>query len=120
MAGRLLVAQGAINRPGDLLARPGPNRAAQGSAPALGRRRRLLEPQVRKYRGLIDVHGDLFGTTLSRYVLSASQLRSAPATREVDQVLGDQRHGAPRALLPRCVGRRVDNHLTDDSPACMV
>jgi len=69
---------------------------------------------------LINVNGDLFGTTLSRYMLSARQLRSATVAREADQVLGYQRHGPPRALLPRCVGRRVHNHLTHDSPACMV
>ena len=66
------------------------------------------------------MNGDLFGTTLSRYMLSARQLRSATVAREADQVLSYQRHGPPRALLPRCVGRRVHNHLTYDSPACMV
>jgi hypothetical protein len=69
---------------------------------------------------LINVNGDLFGATLSRYMLSARQLRSATVAREADQILGHQRHGPPRALLPRCVGRRVHNHLTHDSPACMV
>jgi hypothetical protein len=54
---------------------------------------------------LINVNGDLFGTTLSRYMLSARQLRSATAAREADQVLCYQWHGSPRALLPRCVGR---------------
>lgn len=53
-------------------------------------------------------------------MLSARQLRSATSAREPDQVLSHQRHGPPRALLPRCVGRRVHNHLTDDSPACVV
>ena len=66
------------------------------------------------------MNGDLFGTTLSRYMLSAHQLRSATVTREVDQVLSYQRHGPPRALLPRGVGRRVHDHLTHDSPACVV
>lgn len=66
------------------------------------------------------MNGDLFGATLSRYMLSARQLRSATVAREADQILGYQRHGPPRALLPRCVGRRVHNHLTHDSPACMV
>ena len=66
------------------------------------------------------MNGDLFGTTLGRYVLSARQLSSATVAREADQVLSYQRHGPPRALLPRCVGRRVHNHLTYDSPACMM
>jgi hypothetical protein len=66
------------------------------------------------------VNGDLFSTTLSRYMLSARQLRSATVAREADQILSYQRHGPPRALLPRGVGRRVHNHLTYDSPACMM
>ncbi len=66
------------------------------------------------------MNGDLFGTTLSRYMLSARQLRSATVAREADQVLSYQRHGPPRALLPRRVGRRVHNYLTYDSPARMV
>ena len=63
---------------------------------------------------------DLFGTTLSGYVLSARQLRSATIAREADQVLSHQRHRPPRAFLPRRVGRRVDNDLTHDSPPRMV
>ena len=66
------------------------------------------------------MNGDLFGTTLSRYMLSARQLRSATVAREADQVLSYQRHGPPRALLPWGVGRRVHNHLTHDSPTCMM
>jgi len=69
---------------------------------------------------LINVNGDLFGTTLSGDMLSARQLRSATITREADQVLRYHRHGPPRALLPRGVGRRVHNDLTHDSPARMV
>jgi hypothetical protein len=69
---------------------------------------------------LINVSGDLFGTTLSRYMLNARELRSATVAREADQVLSYQRHGPPRALLPGCVSRRVHDHLTYDSPACMV
>ena len=65
---------------------------------------------------MINVNGDLFGTTLSRYMLSARQLRSATVAREANQVLSHQRHRPPRALLPRRVGRRVHNHLTHDSP----
>jgi hypothetical protein len=54
---------------------------------------------------LINVNGDLFGTTLGGYVLSSREWRSATVAREVDQVLGYQWHGPPRALLPRGVGR---------------
>ncbi len=64
--------------------------------------------------------GDLFGATLSRYMLSARQLRSATVAREADQVLSYERHRPPRAFLPRGVGRGVHNDLTHDSPAGMV
>jgi hypothetical protein len=80
----------------------------------------VLEPQVGKYRGLIDVNGDLFGAALGGDVLSAHQRRAPTVTRKADQVLGYQRHGAARALLPRCLGRRVDDDLPDDSPSRMV
>jgi hypothetical protein len=69
---------------------------------------------------LINVTGDLLGATLSGYMLSARQLRSAPAAREADQVLSYQRHRPPRTFLPWCVGRRVHNDLTNGPPARMV
>jgi hypothetical protein len=69
---------------------------------------------------LINVTGDLFGTTLSGYMLSARQLCSTTVARETDQVLSYQRHRPPRAFLPWGVGRRVHNDLTHDSPARMV
>ena len=65
-------------------------------------------------------HDFLFGTTLSGYMLSASQLRSAAVACEADQVISHQRHRPPRAFLPRGVGRRVHNDLTHDSPARMM
>ena len=69
---------------------------------------------------MINVNGNLLGTTLSGDVLSSHQLRSATVAREADQVLGYQRHGPPRALLPRGVCRGVHDDLTHDSPAHMV
>ena len=69
---------------------------------------------------MINVTGDLFGTTLSVYMLSARQLRSATVARETDQVLSYQRNRPPRAFLPWGVGRRVYDDLTHDSPARMV
>ena len=69
---------------------------------------------------MINVTGDLFGTTLRSHMLSARQLRSATVAREADQVLSHQRHRPPRAFLPRGVGRRVHNDLTHDSPARMM
>ena len=48
-----------------------------------------------------------------------SGVRPAPSA-ERNEILGYEWHGAPRALLPRRVGRRVDHDLTDDPPASMV
>jgi hypothetical protein len=63
---------------------------------------------------------DLLGTALSGDVLSARQ-RGAPSFAcKGDQVLCDQRYGPPSALLPRRVGRRVDDNLTHGPPACVV
>jgi hypothetical protein len=69
---------------------------------------------------LINVTGDLFGATLSGYMLSARQLRSATVAREADQVLSYQRHRPPRTFLPWGVGCRVHNDLSNGSPARMV
>jgi hypothetical protein len=69
---------------------------------------------------LIDVNGDLLGAALRSYVLCARQLRAPAVPGKADQVLGHQRHRSPRAFLPRGVRRRVNDYLTDDSPACMV
>jgi hypothetical protein len=69
---------------------------------------------------LIDVNGDLFDATLGGDMLSARQLRAPTIAGKADEVRGDQRHGAARALLPRRVGRRVDDYLTDDSPSRVV
>jgi hypothetical protein len=69
---------------------------------------------------LIDVDRDLFGAALGGDVLSAGQLRAAAVACKADQVLCYQRHRSPRALLPRRVGRRVDDDLTDDPPARVV
>lgn len=66
------------------------------------------------------MNGDLFGAALSGEMLSARKLRAATVACEGDQVLGYQRHRSPRALLPRRVGRRVDDDLADDPPARMV
>jgi hypothetical protein len=44
--------------------------------------------------------------------------RCAPAVAgEADEILGDQPYGSPRAFLPRRIGRRVDDNLSDDPPA---
>jgi hypothetical protein len=94
--------------------------AAQCTAPAFRSCRRLLESQVREYRRTIDVTGDLLGATLRGDVLCAYQLRAPTLAGEIEQVIGDKRNRPPGALLPRCVGGRVDDDLPDDSPARVV
>jgi hypothetical protein len=80
----------------------------------------VLEPQVCKNRLLIDMHGDLFDSAPCRDVLSARE-RSAPGDlSEADQVTGYQRHGTPGTFLPRRVGGRIDDDLTEDSPTRVV
>jgi hypothetical protein len=69
---------------------------------------------------LINVSGDLLGTTLGSNVLSARQLRAATVAGQADQILGYQRHRASRAPLPRRIRGRIDDHLTDDAPTRVV
>jgi hypothetical protein len=69
---------------------------------------------------LINVSGDLFGAALGGDMLSTHQLRAPTVAGKADEIFGDQRYRAPCALLPRRVGRRVDDDLTDDSPTRVV
>jgi len=62
------------------------------------------------------VTGDLFGPSLGGDVLSVHQLRAPTVAGEADQVAGDERDGTPGAFLPRRVGGRVDDDLTDHTP----
>ncbi len=61
--------------------------------------------------------GDLFCSALGGDVLGVQQLRPSGGSSEGDEIVGDHRYGASRALFPRRVGRRIDDHLTDDPPA---
>ncbi len=63
------------------------------------------------------MRGDLFGSALSRDVLGTRQLSPPGRSSERDEIVSDHRHSASRALLPRCIGSRIDDHLADDSPA---
>jgi hypothetical protein len=63
------------------------------------------------------VRGNLFGTALSGDVLGTRQLSPPGRSSERDEVVGDHRHSATRALLPGRIGSRIDDHLADDSPA---
>lgn len=63
---------------------------------------------------------DLFGAPLGGDVLGVGQLRPPTVAGEGDEILGDHRYRASRALLPWRVGRRVDDNLTDDSPTSVM
>ena len=63
---------------------------------------------------------DLFGAPLGGDVLGVRQLRPPAVAGKRNQILGDDSYRAPRALLPRRVGRRVDHNLTDDSPTSVM
>jgi hypothetical protein len=69
---------------------------------------------------LIYVNSDLFGAPLGGDVLGVGQLRPPTVASECDEILGHHRYRASRTLLPRRVGRRVDDNLTDDSPASVM
>lgn len=69
---------------------------------------------------MVYVNSDLFGAPLGGDVLRVSQLRPPALAAECDQILGDDGCRASRALLPRRIGRRVDDNLTDDSPTSVM
>jgi hypothetical protein len=69
---------------------------------------------------LIYVKRDLFGAPLGGDVLGVRQPRPPTVASQGDEVLGDHRHRASRALLPWRVGRRVDDNLTHDSPTSVM
>jgi hypothetical protein len=114
------LAKRPIDRAGDLLAGPGSYRAAQRRLPLFGCHRRLVEPEIREHRGLINVASDLLGATPGGDVLSARQLRAPAGAREAQEVLHHQRHRPPRTLRPRRVRGRLDDDLADDPPARVV
>jgi hypothetical protein len=60
---------------------------------------------------------NLFGSALRGDVLSLWQQGAACASGKRDEVVGDRRHRASCTPLPWRVGRRIDDHLADDSPA---
>ena len=69
---------------------------------------------------MINVNGDLLGTTLGGDVLGARQRRPAAVTGKPDQIVRNQRDRAPRALLPGRVSRRINDDLAYHSPTRMV
>jgi hypothetical protein len=110
----------AVNRASYLLARTGFDGVAQRHAPSLGSGARAGQAQIRDHGRLIDVIGDLLGTPLSGDVLSARQLCPAPRPGQPDEIFGDKWNCTPRAPLPRRVGSRIHDDLTDDPPPGVV
>lgn len=103
-----------------LLARPSIDRAAEGPLPSFGGHRGLRQPEVGEHRDLIDVDSDLLGAAVSGEVLSSSQRCAPTLAGKAEQIAGDQRNRPAGALLPRCVGGRVNYHLANDSPTGVV
>jgi hypothetical protein len=68
---------------------------------------------------VVDVPGDLLGAALGRGVLDTNEPCAPALGRDPQHVLGHVRDRATRTLLPRSVGHRVHDDLTDDSPARM-
>ena len=66
------------------------------------------------------MNSDLLGAPLGGDVLGVGQLRPPTVAGERDQILGDHRYRTSRALLPRRIGRRIDDNLTDDSPTSVM
>ena len=66
---------------------------------------------------MVEVAGDLLGAAAGGEVLGAVQRRAPLLGREAQKILGHERDGAPRALLPRRVGRGVHDDLAHDAPA---
>ncbi len=66
------------------------------------------------------MNGDLLGAALGGDMLGAYQRRPATIARKPHEILRYQRYRAPRAPLPRRVGCRIDDNLSNDSPTSMV
>jgi hypothetical protein len=66
------------------------------------------------------MRSDLFGAPLGGDVLGVGQLRPPTVAGKGDEILGDRRYRASRALLPWRVGRRVNDNLTNDSPTSVM
>ncbi|HEX3802728.1 MAG TPA: hypothetical protein VHV75_07825 [Solirubrobacteraceae bacterium] len=61
--------------------------------------------------------GDLFGSALRSDVLGVRQLGPPGASSKGEEIVGDHRYRASRALLPWRVGGRIDDDLADYPPA---
>jgi hypothetical protein len=61
--------------------------------------------------------GDLFSSALRSDVLRLRQPGAPGGSSEGEEIVGDHRYRAPRALLPWRVSGRIDDHLADDAPA---
>jgi hypothetical protein len=80
----------------------------------------VAQPEVGEDCALIHVGSDLLDPPPGGEVLSMSQLHPTRVACKRHEITGNDRYRAPRALLPRRIGGRVDDDLTDDSPAGVV
>ena len=68
---------------------------------------------------MVDMASDLLGPAACRGVLDTDETGVPVFGGDPQQVLADGRDRAPRALLPRRVGRGIHDDLPDDAPARM-
>jgi hypothetical protein len=66
------------------------------------------------------VGGDLLSPALRSDVLGLRQPGPPRGPSKGEEIVGDHRYCASRALLPWRVSRRIDDHLADDAPAGVV
>src|ERR1700731_3906789 len=64
--------------------------------------------------------GDLLGPALRGDVLRSNELRATTPARKAQQVFGYHRYRPAGTLLPRRIGCRVDDNLTNDAPTIVV
>ena len=68
---------------------------------------------------MVDMASDLLGPAPCRGVLDTDETGVPVLGGDPQQVLADGRDRAPRALLPRSVGRGIHDDLPYDAPARM-
>jgi hypothetical protein len=90
------VAQRSVDGPGDLLARSGAHRVAQGVSPTLGIHRTRVETRVGEDRAVVNIGGDLFGAAL-RLVLNTHETGVPVFGGDPQQVRAWEALGAARA-----------------------
>jgi hypothetical protein len=115
-----LPAQRAVDRARNLFTGARRHGRSDRLLPALRAGRRAVEAEVRQHGGMVHKPGDLLGTPLGGHVLDLREPRAPVRAALDDQVRGDQRDRAARALLPRSVRGGGDDDLANGPPPGMV